>query len=123
MRKEVESTEEAYFCDVCGEEICDTHWAYGGCASAYEETRQCFVCHRDTCPKCRTYEITFKESLDTFHKSQDICKPCHELNNDRITQIEQIKKDYYSEKQKLQRKYLGREKALGEFFATPKDKE
>ena len=113
MRKEVESTEEAFFCDVCKNEISDASWAYGGYASAYEETKACSVCGRDTCEKCRKYFATILSSTSTFHESKCICLECLDLNKELLGQIEQLKKDYRTASGLLQKRYLASERALG----------
>ena len=115
MRKEIETTETAYFCDICGNEITDAHWAYGGYASAAEETERCFLCKRDTCPNCREHITTLKEDLSFFPESKVICKDCSTLNDDIIKQIKVIKEKYKQEVSNLKDKYKQIEEKLGDF--------
>ena len=105
MRKEVKTTEAAYFCDVCGEQINDAYWAYGGYASAGEETERCGICERDTCPQCRS-------QTERIEGEDVICKECLEVNESIFKSMSENREKCRKELQQLKKKYLDNEKSL-----------
>jgi len=109
MRKEVESTEEAFFCDVCGKQINDANWAYGGHASASEETKECIVCRRDTCPNCRDTILTIE---DYQEHNRIVCTECLANNKDNLERIVENWRIYGEQGRALKKQYLAVEKNI-----------
>ena len=103
MRKEVESTEEAIFCDVCGKQIADAHWSYGGYATAEEETKECFICGRDTCPNCRD-SILMIEDRQPWRNI--VCKLCQSHNMDTLEELKENRRIYDEQRRTLERQYI-----------------